>query len=84
MKERQTNALVKEEEIKTLRVELLDWVNRWRELKLRKDKYKSSRKYVRITNDQFLKQAKNQKLNILELKAKLSESRRAIKLQFTT
>ena len=84
MKDNQANALVKEEEIKTLRVELLDWVNRWRELKLRKDKYKADMKFVIVTNEQLLKQVERQKLNILELKAKLYEARRAIKLQITT
>ena len=84
VKDHQTNALVKEEEIKTLRVELLDWVNRWRELKLRKEKYIAARKSVIITNAQLLKQAERQRLKILELKAKLSEARRAIKLQIAT
>ena len=84
MKDHQANALVKEEEIKTLRVELLDWVNRWRELKLRKEKYKSVKNFVIITNEQFLKQAERQRLKILELKAKLYEARRAIKLQIVT
>ena len=68
MKEHQANVLVKEEEIKTPRVELLDWVNRWREFKLSKDKYKASRKSVIITNDQFLKQVERQTLKSLNSK----------------
>ena len=37
VEESRANALGKQEEFKTLKGELLVWVNRWQELKLKKD-----------------------------------------------
>ena len=45
-----------EEEIKTLKSELLEWVNRWHDLRLKKDKYKAIKKYLTYANDRILKQ----------------------------
>ena len=44
------NALGVKEEIKPLNGELLVWVNRWQELKLKKDKYKAIKLSLAIPN----------------------------------
>ena len=84
MKEFQDNATIRDEENKTFKEELLDWVNRWRQMSLKKNRYKEAKKYVMIINVQLLKQVEGQKLMILKLKARLSEARREVNLQNKT
>ena len=72
------------EEIKTLKGELLLWVNKWQELKLKKDKYKVVKKSLAFTNERLLKQGEQQKTKIMKLHARLSEARWAAKLHIMT
>ena len=84
LKERQANAALKDEENKTFRAELVDWVNRWKDMNLKKNRYKEAKKSTINTNQHLLKQINQQELTIIELKAKLSEARRVINLQTRT
>ena len=63
------------EEIKSLKNELLSWISKWKEMKMKKDRYKATKKSMTIMNQWLLEQTEHQKLKILELKAKLSEAR---------
>ena len=51
LKESHSNAQSMEEEIKTLKGELLLWVNRWKEFKLKKDKYKVVKISLVVANE---------------------------------
>ena len=51
-----SNMIGMEEYIKTLKSELLQWVNRWHDLKLKKDKYKAIKKSLASANERLLKQ----------------------------
>ena len=84
LKECQANAALKDEENKTFRVELLNWVNRWKDMNLKKNRYKEAKKSMINTNQHLLEQVDQQKLIIIRLKAKLSEARRVINLQNRT
>ena len=53
-------------------------------MKADKDRYKSEKKLLADSNEKFLKNEKCYEEKILKLKAKLSEARKAIKLQITT
>ena len=44
LKECQANAALKDEENKTFREELLNWVNRWKDMKVKKNRYKEAKK----------------------------------------
>ena len=57
------------------------WVNRWQQMKAKKEKYKVENKLLAATNEKLLKDEKIHEEKILKLRAKLSESRKAIKLQ---
>ena len=67
------------EKIKSLKNELLSWINKWKEMKMKKDRYKATKKSMTIMNQRLLEQTEHQKLKILELKAKLSEASQATK-----
>ena len=69
--ESHSNALGMKEEIKTLKGELLLWVNRWQELKLKKDKYKSLKRSLDVADERLLKNGEQQKVKIVLLKASL-------------
>ena len=56
MKESHSNALGMKEKIKTIKGELLLWVNRWKEFKLKKDKYKVVKRSLVVANERLLKQ----------------------------
>ena len=84
LKECQANAALKDEENKTFRVELLNWVNIWKDMNLKKNRYKEAKKSMINTNQHLLEQVNRQKLTIIKLKAKLSEARRVISLQNRT
>ena len=84
LKEFQANAALKDEENKTFRAELLNWVNRWKEMNSKKNRYKKAKKSMIDTNQHLLEQVDRQKLVIIRLKAKLSEARRVINLQSRT
>ena len=72
------------EEIQILKGEFLLWVNRWKELNLKNDKYKVVKGSLVVANDQLLKQGEQKKFKIIKLWAKLSEARRVSKLHITT
>ena len=72
------------EEIKSLQNELLSWIRKWQEMKMKKDRYKATKKYITIMNQRFLKQTEHQKLKIMVVKSKLSEARRATKFQVSS
>ena len=72
------------EEIKSLKNELLSWISKWQEIKMKKDRYKTTKKLMTIMNQQLLEQTEHQKLKILVLKAKLSEARQATKFQVSS
>ena len=57
------------------------WVDRWQQMKAKKDKYKAEKKLLIETNEKLLKDERVHAEKILKLKAKLSEARKAIKLQ---
>ena len=67
VKDSHSNALGMKEAIKTLKGESLLWVNRWHELKLKKDKYNSIKIYLAIANESLLKQGEHQKMKIMKL-----------------
>ena len=84
LKECQADAALKDEENKTFREELLNWVNRWKNMNLKKNRYKESKNSTINTNQHLIEQVNQQKLMIIKLKAKLSEARRVISLQNRT
>ena len=84
LKECQANATLKDEENKMFRADLLDWVNRWKDMNLKKNRYKEAKKSMINTNQHLPEQVDRQKLIIIRLKAKLSEARRVINLQNRT
>ena len=53
------------EEIKSLKNELLSWISKWREMKMKKDRHKATKKSMTIENQWFLEQTEHQKLKIL-------------------
>ena len=60
------------------------WVDRWQQMKAKKDKYKAEKKLLAATNEKLLKDERVHEEKILKLRAKLSEARKAIKLQIAT
>ena len=60
------------------------WVDRWQQMKAIKDKYKEEKKLLIATNDKLLKDERVHAEKILKLGSKLSEARKAIKLQIAT
>ena len=69
------------EEIKSLQNELLSWIRKWQEMKMKKDRYKTTKKSMAIMNQQLLEQTEHRKLKIMKLKARLSEAHRATQFQ---
>ena len=57
------------------------WVDRWQQMKAKKDKYKVEKKLLIATNEKLLKDERVHAKKILKLRAKLSKARKAIKLQ---
>ena len=60
------------------------WVDRCQQMKAKKEKYKAEKKLLKETNEKLLKDERVHAEKILKLKAKLSEARKAIKLQIAT
>ena len=60
------------------------WVDRWQHMKAKKDKYKSEKKLLAESNENFLKNEKHYEEKILKRRAKVSEARKSIKLQIAT
>ena len=56
-------------------------MDRWKEANLKKNRYKEAKKSVMVKNNLLIKQEEQQKIEILKLKARLFEARRAIKVQ---
>ena len=81
LKQCQSNAALVEEENRTFREELLNWINRWKEVNVKKNQYKRVKKSMIGTNQHLLEQVEKQKLVIIRLKAKLVEARRVVDLQ---
>ena len=73
-----------EEENRTFREELLNWISRWKEMNIKKNQYKTAKKSIIGTNQHLLEQIEKQKLVIIKLKAKLAEARRVVDLQNRT
>jgi len=71
-------------ELQQQKNELLMWVDRWQQMKAKKDIYKAEKKLLAATNEKLLKDEKIHEEKILKLRAKLSEARKAIKLQIAT
>ena len=84
LKQCQSNAALVEEENRTFREELLNWINRWKEVNVKKNKYKRAKNSMIGTNQHLLEQVEKQKLVIFKLKAKLAEARRVVDLQNRT
>ena len=73
-----------EEENRTFRRELLQWIDRWKEMSAKKNQYKKSKKSILGTNQLLLKRIEKQNIKIIRLKAKLAEARRVVALQNKT
>ena len=73
-----------EEENRTFREELLDWISRWKEISAKKNQYKKAKRSIISTNQHLLERIEKQNINIFRLKAKLTEARRVIALQSKT
>ena len=84
LKHCQSNAALIEEENRTFREELLNWISRWKEMRTKKNQYKKAKRSIIGTNQHLLEQIEKQKLNIIRLKAKLAEARRVVDLQSKT
>ena len=84
LKQYQANATLKEVENKTFKEELLNWINRWKEMNIKKNQYKKAKKSMIDTNQHLLEQVEQQKLVIIKHKAKLSKARRMINLKSGT
>ena len=73
-----------EEENRTFREELLDWISRWKEVSAKKDQNKKAKRSIISTNQHLLERIEKQNIKIIRLKAKLTEARRVIALQSDT
>ena len=71
-------------ELQQKKSELLMWVDRWKQLKAKKENYKEEKKLLKETNEKLLKDERVHAEKILKLRAKLSEARKAIKLWIAT
>ena len=69
-----------EEENKTFRKELLEWIDRWKKVNIKKNQYKKSKKSILSTNQLLLERIEKQNVKIIRLKAKLAEARRVVAL----
>ena len=56
------------------------WVDRWQQMKAKKDKYKVEKKLLIATNEKLLKYERVHVEKNLKLRTKLLEARKAIKL----
>ena len=73
-----------EEENRTFREELMDWISRWKEISAKKNQYKKAKRSIIGTNQHLLERIEKQNIKIIRLKAKLAEARRVIALQSKT
>ena len=81
LKRSESNSIVLKDEVQNLRSELLIWIKRWKDLKVKKDRLKTLKICSIIANRNFLKHEEQHKIENIKLKAKLSEARRVIKLR---
>ena len=81
LKRSESNSIVLKDEVQNLRSELLTWVKRWQDLKVKKDSLKTMKRSWITTNRKFLKREEQHKIENIKLRAKLSEARRVIKLK---
>ena len=72
------------EEIKSLKNELLLWISKWQEMKMKKDRYKATKKSMTIMNQRLLEKTEHKKLKIMKLKARLSKAHQATKFQVSS
>ena len=84
LRELYSKELDMKEEIKSLKNELFLWISKWKEMKMKKDRQKATKKSMTIMNQRLLEKTEHQKLKILKLKARLSEARRATKFQVSS
>ena len=81
LKHCQSNAALIEEENRTFREELLNWISRWKEMSTKKNQYKKAKRSIIGTNQHLLERIEKQNLKIIRLKAKLVEARRVVDRQ---
>ena len=84
LKKCQSKAALIEEENRTFREELLNWISRWKELSTKKNQYKKAKRSIIGTNQHLLERIEKQNLKIIRLKAKLAEARRIVDLESRT
>ena len=73
-----------EEENKTFRKELLEWIDRWKKANMKKNQHKKSKKSILNTNQLLLERIEKQNVKTIRLKAKLAEARRVVALHSET
>ena len=56
LKECRASAVLKDDENKTFKAELLNWINRWKEMNIKKNQYKKAKKSMIDTNQHLLEQ----------------------------
>ena len=78
------NTLVKDEEIKTLKEELVNWVSRQENLKQKKDRYKEMKRSMIVTHEGLTNLTEQKRTRIITLRARLLEARRTARLQIST
>ena len=72
------------DEVQNLRSELLTWVGRWQSLKMKKACLKTENKSLMSKNEEMLKHEEQYKTEIIKVKAKISEARRATRLHISS
>ena len=80
----ESNSLVLKDEVQNLISELLASVNRWKDLKVKKDKLKPIKRSLMFANRKFMRREEKYKIENVKLSAKLAEARRAVNLQNKT
>ena len=60
------------------------WVDRWKHMKAKKDRYKSDKNLLIVSNEKLMENEKLYEIKFLKFKAKLSKERKGIKLHVTT
>ena len=84
LKEEEEACVILKTKLQQQKNELLMWVDRWKHMKEKKERYKSEKKLLVESNEKFQKNEKRYEEKILKLRAKLSKARKAIKLQIAT
>ena len=80
----ESNLITLKDEVHNLRSELLTWFGRWQSLKTKKASLKTENKSLMSKNEEMLKHEEKNKTEIIKVKAKISEARRATRLQISS